>query len=114
MTEGDEFGSNIDGEEVAVMEAPKAKAPAKKKPPVGLPQTIKIILEENESIPPTGLFLSHNGKPYIIQTGVEVEIPLYLKEILDNAVTAVPVVDAATKQVLGYRERLRYSYRVIN
>ena len=83
------------------------------KPAQGMPQKIKIILEENEVIPPTGLYLSHNGRPYVIQTGVEVEIPVFLKEILDNAVISIPVTEPSTQQVIGYRNRLRYPYRVI-
>ena len=73
--------------------------------------TAKIILEENEDIPPTGLFLSHNGRAFVIQTGVEVEVPEFLLDILDHAVMSSPQVDSKTQKVLGYRNRLRYGYR---
>jgi hypothetical protein len=84
------------------------------KPAVGMPQTIRILLEENNDIPPTGLFLGHNGKGYMIQPGREVDIPLFLLDILDHAVMSTPVIDPQTQQVVGYRERMRYPYRVIS
>lgn len=76
--------------------------------------TAKIILEENEDIPPTGLFLSHNGRSFVIQTGVEVEVPEFLLDILDHAVMSSPQVDSKTQKVLGYRNRLRYGYRRVD
>lgn len=75
---------------------------------------VKIILEENEAIPPTGLPLQHNGRAIVIMPGEIVEIPQEYLEILDHAVMSSPVVDPQTKQVLGYRDRLRYSYRRLN
>lgn len=99
-----DFGSNIGDREIKVQ----------KKAPVGLPATIRIILEENEVIPPTGLFISHNGHAYMIKPGEPVNIPVELKEILDNAVISTPQLDTATGQVLSYRDRMRYPYRVVS
>lgn len=82
--------------------------------PVGMPDTVKIILEENQDIPPTGLFLSHNGRGYLIVPGEPVDIPRHVLEILDHAVMSTPQTDPATKQVVGYRERMRYPYRLVN
>jgi molybdopterin-biosynthesis enzyme MoeA-like protein len=76
-----------------------------------MPKSTKIILEENDDIPPTGLFISVNGKPYIIVPGEEVTVPNFLIEVLDNAVMSRPVVDSQTQRVLGWRDRLRYPYR---
>ena len=77
----------------------------------GMPKRVKIWLEENDDIPPTGLPLGHNGTSYIICPGEEVEVPAFLVEILDNAVMAMPVKDPQTQRVIGYRDRLRYPYR---
>lgn len=74
---------------------------------------VRIILEDNEAIPPTGLFLSHNGKTFLLRAGEEVNVPEYLLEILDHAVMSTPIVDQESGQVIGYRDRMRYPYRVI-
>lgn len=77
-------------------------------------RTKRIILEENDEIPPTGLFLGLNGRGYMIMPGVEVDVPEALIEILNHAVKSTPVVDPATKRVMGWRDRMRYPYRVIS
>jgi len=104
MTDADILGTNID------VEAPKGKAKAA---PVGLPETVKIILEENDSIPPTGLFVGHNGRGYLIRPGETVNIPSGVKEILDHAITSAPQIDPSTRRVIGYRDRQKYPYRVV-
>lgn len=81
---------------------------------VGMPKTVRIILEENDEIPPTGLPIGHNGKVFVIRPGEEVDVPPSLLEILDQAVMAVPQIDPQTKQIVGYRDKMRYSYRVVN
>lgn len=90
--------------------------PAKKgSPKVRKPATverIKIVLEENPDIPPTGQFVGVNGVGYILRPGEVMEVPLSVKEVLDNAVIDTPQVDPATQQIIGTRPRMRYPYRL--
>lgn len=72
---------------------------------------VKIVLEDNDFIPPTGLFVGYNGQTFMIRTGVEVRVPQGVIGILDNAVMSVPVKDPYSLQVIGHRERQRYPYR---
>ena len=84
-----------------------------KKPPVGMPDTVKIILEESEHIPPTGLFLGHNGDSFILMPGVPANIPRKLLTVLDDAVMSSPITEPGTQNVIGYRDRMKYPYRLV-
>lgn len=99
-----DLGSNLE---------PQGRQTKSKKKPVGMGETVKIILEENDDIPPTGLFVSHNGNPYLIQAGVPVDVPSKILGILDAAVLSSPVIDPTTLSVTGYRERMRFPYRYV-
>jgi len=105
--EFDDFDSNLEAADVPAAKVRKAKT-------VKATDTVKIILSENDDIPPTGLFLGLNGRGYLIRPGEEVEVPVGVKEILDHAVMSSPQVDPGTKQVVGYRDRMRYPYRLVN
>jgi hypothetical protein len=95
---------------------PKAKRDAQKKAH-GVRKSDEpgkwIILDDNDDIPPTGLYLGHNGVGHIIKSGEPVFVYDYLIEILDHAIMSAPEINPNTRQVNGYRDRLRYSYRVV-
>lgn len=82
--------------------------------PVGMPKTVRIILEETDNMAPTGAVFSLNGKAFLIRPGEEVDIPMGLKEVIDNAVMSVPIHDPQTTKVVGYRDRHRFPYRVVS
>ena len=107
-TDLDELESNL-------IDAPEpAKSTKKKAVPEAIAKnTIRILLEESDDIPPSGLFLGHNGNTYMIRPGMEVDIPLFLKEVLDHAVITVPQIDPVTKGIVGWRSRQKYAYRVV-
>lgn len=102
-----ELFDDVSNLEPAVEKAPKVKKVAK------AADRIKIILEENDDIPPTGLFVGVNGVSYLIRAGVEVEVPPGVVEVLKNAVTSMPSVDPVSGQVVGYRDRMRYPFRTV-
>lgn len=73
---------------------------------------VRIILEDNDQIPPGGQFIGVDGTPYLMQANVEVEAPIGILDVLDNAIMSVPVLDG-DMSVVGYRDRLRFPYRVV-
>jgi len=75
---------------------------------------VRLVLSENDDIPPTGLYVGLNGKGWLIRPGEEVLVPQGIVDILENAITSVPTQDPSTQQVIGWRDRLRYPYRVLN
>lgn len=95
-----ELGSNLDP-------PPKVAKGA----PVGLPPMTRIILEENDNIPPTGLYLGINGKGYLLRPGEEVNAPKGIIDILDHAIELTPIVDSVSRRPIGYKNKSRYPYR---
>ena len=93
----------------AATRAAKAAAESAAPPKV---KRVKIILEENDAIPPTGQFFGVNGTGYQIQPGKEVEVPEFLLDVIDNAVTTKPVLNE-DNQVVGHRDVPRFPYRII-
>lgn len=93
----DELGSNVPVVEVV-------KTVVKEK-------TVCIVLDENDNIPPPGLFIGLNGRTFMIKPGFEVNVPIGVVEILDNAVEQRPVINAQTRQCTGWTKRRRYGYQ---
>lgn len=102
----DDLGSNID-QPIKVQRKRKEAAPQADAPE----ERVRIILDDNEDIPPIGAFFGVNGVGYIIKPNMEVNVPISVIRVIDNAVMEVPEIDPETKQVIGYRTKRRYSYR---
>jgi hypothetical protein len=79
----------------------------------GMPHMTRIILNDSDDIPPTGLFIGHNGRTFMIRSGVEVDVPDELLEVLDNALGKVAVIDPHTKRVIDHRNKLRFPYQIV-
>jgi hypothetical protein len=82
-------------------------------PPQG-EKMLTIALEENDNIPPTGQFFSLNGRTWMLRPGEPAEVPMGLVNILNDAVMEVPNVDPVTRQIVGYRKKLRFPFRLVN
>ena len=94
-----------------VASAAKGKGKAAADTPAKV-KRVKIILDENDEIPPNGQFFGVNGTGYQIQPGKPVEIPEFLLGVIDTAVTTKPVTDE-NGRVVGYREVPRFPYRIV-
>lgn len=112
------FGSNI--EDDAIMPMAIAAAPVVDTPPPQAPVVaayagprVRIVLEDNDQIPPTGQFFGHNGRGFMLRSGEEAAVPPEIINILNDAIWDAPIVDPATRQITGYRKRLRFPYRVL-
>jgi hypothetical protein len=77
------------------------------------PKRVRILLEENDNIPPTGQFIGVNGRGFMLRAGEEAEVPVEVIGALEGAVQDVPIVNPVTQQVEGYRKKLRFPFRVI-
>jgi len=99
----------------AVATALANQAPVEAAPPP-LPaeaKRIRIILEESDDIPPTGLFLGVNGRSYMIRPGEEVDVPEEVIHCLNDAVGSTPRTDQQGN-VVDYRNKLRFPYRILS
>lgn len=76
------------------------------------PKTVKVKLAHSKDIPPSGLYIGHNGRGYLLKPGLEAEVPEFLLDVLDNAVATEPVTDNSGR-VKGYEERPRFMYSIV-
>jgi hypothetical protein len=74
---------------------------------------VRIVLEENENIPPTGQFIAVNGRTFMLRPGDEADVPECVLGVLNDAIQDVPQIDPFSKQVIGYRKKLRFPYRIV-
>lgn len=107
------FPDNL-SETAATLEADRP-APERKtrgKARAAVEEKVRILLEDNDQIPPGGQFVQVNGRSFLIQANYEVEVPREVCDALDHAVMSVPITDASNT-VIGYRDRLRFPYRIV-
>lgn len=113
------FGNNVDDEDEGdglpplnqpVLEPPRRTVNTKR----AVEKTIRIQLEESDEIPPTGQFFGMNGRSFILRPGEPADVPAGLINVLNDAIMSVPQVDPTTRQVMGYRSRLRFPYRLVS
>lgn len=104
---------------LALAAATKPKATRKNKgasaasvPAAPKTRRTRIVLEDNDQIGPNGQFFGADGVGYMLRPGEEADVPDSILNILDTAVGSVPVVDN-TDTVVGYRNRLRFPYRIV-
>lgn len=100
-------------DEVATLKPRRARKPEVAKAATAPDARVTIVLEENDNIPPTGQFFSINGKTFMLRPGEPADVPRAIVDVLEQAVQEVPQIDPTTRQVIGYRKRLRFPYRVV-
>jgi len=97
------------------LEEPPAKRPAKAAPAKNkrddVPRT-RIILQKNDDIPPSGLFIGHNGVGYNLKPSKEVDVPDFLLNVLDDAVVKKPVI-GDNGRISHYEDSPRFPYTVV-
>jgi hypothetical protein len=123
MNTNEMFGNNVNDEvaglppirmEPALIDMPpKPRVQPNEGEAVFAEDRVKIVLADNDDMPPTGLFIGLNGVGYLLKPNLPAVVPLGLVGILDTAVAAAPIVDPLTQQITGFRDRLRFPYRVI-
>lgn len=105
-----------DDEEGAMNIAPAAKSKPKRAKAQRVEEVeqkmVKIQLEEVDNMSPTGQFFGLNGKGFNLRPGEPAIVPIGILNILNDAVMSVAVLDG-NQTVIGYRDRLRFPYRIL-
>lgn len=76
-------------------------------------KSVRVMFDDVEEAVGGNIFVSINGEAFLIKTGIEVDVPDFLLDHLDNSVTGEPIVDQRTRRVAGYRNVTRFPYRVM-
>lgn len=108
---------------------------------------VRIMLEENDGIAPSGQYFGIHGnwvnpdtlrelEPKVkseeltrkeaqeiatekitfeayLRPSEPADVPVELLSVLNDALVDAPIIDPITSQVLGYKQRLRYPYRIL-
>lgn len=79
-----------------------------------LEKEVEVTLHATDEVPPGGQYVSVNGVGINIPVGRRCKIKQKYLNVLRDANTRIPVMDDNTMQVVGYRERMRFSIEVHN
>lgn len=74
---------------------------------------VRIILERNADMPPTGQFFGANGIGTILKPNIPADVKPSIINILNTCVMSTPIIDPATLQITGFEDRLRFPYRIL-
>lgn len=107
------FFEDDDFEPVETVPAPKPAKKRRKAPVDVAPEVIKLQLEEVDNMAPTGQFFGLNGVGYNLRPGEPAIVPIGILNILNDAIMSVPILNADAT-VSGYRDRLRFPYRILS
>ena len=108
----DVFGGKVEAEAPTEAEAPKAAAPKKAAPKKDEVKRTWIVLQKNDEIPPSGLYIGHNGVGYNLKSGKKAHVPDFLLDVLDNAVVKKPIM-GDDGRITGYEDSPRFAYQVV-
>lgn len=111
-----EFRTDELDPETPIVTTARHVKPKKDLPPefaVKTQERVWILLEDNDDIPPGGQFIGVDGAAFKLLPGVEAWVPIGLTEVLDAAVKSVPIQDEITRQITGWKNRLRFPYRLV-
>jgi hypothetical protein len=83
-------------------------------PKVDAKDRIWIVLDDNDEIPPGGQFIGINGVAYMLLPGIEAFVPRAICDVLDHAIKSVPVQDAVSRRIIGWKNRKRFPYSIVS
>lgn len=94
------------------MSTPKPVKASPQADPAKLPRFIinVALADDNE---PRQIFIGANGQDYLITRGKEVEVPVSVLGILDNAIKGVPEADPVDPEKTAWVNRQRFPYTVV-
>lgn len=108
--------SGFDGDDDLVPVVQSESKPIRKRKAIQKevkPEMVKLQLEEVDNMAPTGQFFGINGKAFNLRPGEPAIVPIGILNILNDAIMSVPILNADST-VSGYRDRLRFPYRIIS
>lgn len=102
----------VTAKRVAAKGPPRARSVPVESSQSGAPKFYRVVMDDVDGYPPGGQFFGINGRAWMLQGGRTYVIPEALKTVLDQALESVAVLNPDTRRIEGYRNRLRFPYRV--